>query len=109
MTDIAALKDRIAKLTDALETTLDERDELAAKCQRYEGLLESIADERGLLGVLQRMAHDERMPLELRVKAASAGLAYERPKLSFNATANIVSLASRLDNAKVIEQPKPAA
>ncbi len=116
MTDevAAKLKDRIAKLTEVCQGLLDENETLRAKVKKYEALLEAISDERGLLGVLQKMAHDPRMPVEVRIKAAAAALPYERPKLSIHATADIVSLASRLDQAqppKVIEHvdPKPAA
>ena len=116
MTDqelIAKLNDKIGKLTEVCEGLLDENDMLSAKVKKYEALLEAISDERGLLGVLQKMAHDPKLPEDTRIKAAAAALPYEKPKLSATVTANVSFLASRLDRArpaKVIEhEPKPSA
>jgi hypothetical protein len=110
---LAKANEKIAKLVDACEGLLEENEMLHAKVKKYENLLEAISDERGLLGVLQKMAHDPRLPVDTRIKAAAAALPYERPKLSVTATANIGFLAARLDQAqppKIIEHDsKPAA
>ena len=103
---------KLDKLAKATSDLLDENDMLQAKVKKYEALLEAISDERGLLGVLQKMAPDPRLPVDTRIKAAASALPYERPKLSINAYTNVISLAQRLDGAqpKTIEhEPKPAA
>jgi hypothetical protein len=109
---LATTQSKLDKLAKATSDLLDENDMLQAKVKKYEALLEAISDERGLLGVLQKMAHDPRLPVDTRIKAAAAALPYERPKLTINAHTTVVSLAQRLDGAQpntIEHEPKPAA
>jgi len=102
------LKSKVAILETELST-------LRPQLAEFEKLLEALSDERGTLLVLQRIAHDERVPLAIRVKAAGLAVGYERPKVSVTAHANGLDLyavltAKRMEkrHLKLIEQqPNP--
>ena len=86
--------------------------ELAQVRGRLNALMTAF-DERGSLGILQVMAADQSLSAETRIRAASAAVPYERPKLSVTATTTVPLydlLEEHRRKAKVIEhEPKPAA
>jgi hypothetical protein len=102
------LKSKVAILETELST-------LRPQLAEFEKLLEALSDARGTLSVLQRIAHDERVPLAIRVKAAGLAVGYERPKISVTAHANGLDLFEVLERrrmgkrqTKLIEQqPDP--
>jgi hypothetical protein len=67
-------------------------------------------EENGTLGILQLMAHDTRLPPEIRIRAAGLAVPFERPKLSMTATTS-VPLYDLLQarRRRVIEPTPPAA
>ena len=110
------------ELDSALHDTLDEIDALKAENVRLKGRLDAMTSafgDAGVLGVLQRIAHDADLAPELRVKVAAAAAPYERPKLQVQAKTTVVNLydvlerARQRDREKVIEHqpeaPDPAA
>jgi hypothetical protein len=111
-----SLEERCEKLNNGLNQMLDENDELRAELARVQGRLDALMsafDERGSLGILQAMAADKNLSAEIRIKAASAAVPYERPKLSVTATTTVPLfdlLEERRRKGKVIEHaPDPAA
>ena len=97
------------ELDAALLTMLNESSDLKAENARLKGRLDAMTSafgDAGVLGVLQRIAHDADMAPELRVKAAAAAAPYERPKLALQAKANVVSLYDVLERAKQRERQK---
>jgi hypothetical protein len=119
----------IEELVSATHNVLAENDELKSKVTiletelstlrpqlaEFEKLLEALSDERGTLLVLQRIAHDERVPLAIRVKAAGLAVGYERPKVSVTTHANGVDLFAVLESRRlgkrsiklIDQQPNP--
>jgi hypothetical protein len=97
---IAATRDLLAENDDLrgqIKTLQDELRTLRPQLAEFEKLLESLSDERGCLLVLQRIAHDERLPHITRMKAAAAALPYERPKLAITAQTDTFSLYDFLE------------
>jgi hypothetical protein len=95
------------ELDSALHETLDEIDTLKAENAWLQGRLDAMTSafgDAGVLGVLQRIAHDADLAPELRVKAAAAAAPYERPKLAIQAKANVVSLYDVLERARQRER-----
>jgi len=121
----AAMPVTIQDLTECVRQQMDEIDRLraiVAKQPILEGQLaaaktrlaafESAFAEGGTLGVLQRLAHDPALDASLRIRAASAAVAFERPKLAMTASVQPVKLfdilEARRNAGKVIEQaPAP--
>jgi hypothetical protein len=71
------------ELDAALLTMLHENSELKgenAKLQARLDAMMSAFDANGALGVLQKIMHDEDIKTELRIKAASAAVGFERSK-----------------------------
>jgi cell division septum initiation protein DivIVA len=109
------------QLSAALTQTLDENDLLRAELARLRtelatarSRLEAVLNADGAVAVLRQIAHDETMPPDLRVKAASALAQYERPKLAVTAKTSNFSLFNFLEEArlreqKTINQPKAPA
>jgi hypothetical protein len=104
------------ELDAALVTMLHENDELKAEVARLQaqvdGLMEGF-EKGGSLGILQAIGADKSWPVEVRVRALSAAVPFERPRLTVNATANAPKLFDILEaahqrNRKVIEAPPPA-
>ena len=99
----------------ALHQTLDQVDALKGENARLQDKLDGFMEafERGgSLGILQMIASDKNLPVEIRMRAAGLAVPYEKPKLSMTATANVPKLfdileAARLKERKVIEAPKP--
>jgi hypothetical protein len=117
MTDTAERteQDLIKELSIGLNETLDRCEALEAELAEAKTRLasfESAFAEGGTLGVLQRLAHDPAIKTELRIRAASAAVAFERPKLAMTASVQPVKLFDILERAraqgKVIEQAPPA-
>jgi hypothetical protein len=110
------------ELNDALRDTLDQIDTLKAENARLQtkldGLMEGF-EKGGSLGILQAIGSDKTLPIDVRVRALTAAVPFERPKLSMTATTNTHKLYDILEAAKlkqkVIEQasaqdePPPAA
>jgi hypothetical protein len=107
------------ELNDALRDTLDQIDTLKAENARLQtkldGLMEGF-EKGGSLGILQAIGSDKTLPIEVRVRALTAAVPFERPKLSMTATTNSSKLYDVLEAAKqkqkLIEQqdePPPAA
>jgi hypothetical protein len=67
----------------ALHQTLDEIDALKAENARLQakldGLMEAF-DKNGSLGILQQIAYDKNLPVEIRLRALNILMPYERPK-----------------------------
>jgi hypothetical protein len=96
---------QIARLEYVIREQMKEIDRLRDEVAQYRALIAAF-EERGTLGILQMMAHDKNLPPEIRVRAASAAVPYERPKLSVTATASIPLydlLEERRRKGKVIE------
>jgi hypothetical protein len=101
------------ELDAALVTMLRENDELKTENARLQaqvgGLMEGF-EKGGSLGILQAIGADKSWPIEVRVRALTAAVPFERPRLTVNATANVPKLfdileAARLRERKVIEAP----
>jgi hypothetical protein len=106
----------MAEMDRALHQMLDENDELRRELAKYKAERDAFMtafDERGTLGILQLMAHDQRLPPEVRIRAAGLAVPFERPKLSMTATTNVPLfdlLEERRRKGKVIEHdPDPPA
>ena len=78
-------------------------DELKAENERLQAIIAQSADA---MTCLQAIYTDESVKPEVRAAAAKAALAYQRPKVSVQAYANVTSLAQRLDGIqpKLIER-----
>ena len=108
----------IADYDRALNHMMDENEDLRAELALVRKRLDALVagfDERGSLGILQVMAADMTLPPEVRIRAASAAVPYERPKLSLTATTTTLPLYDLLEErrrkGKVIEHDpdSPAA
>jgi hypothetical protein len=107
----------IADYDRALNHMMDENEALRAELALVRKRLDALVagfDERGSLGILQVMAADMTLPPEVRIRAASAAVPYERPKLSVTATTTLPLydlLEERRRKGKVIEHDpdSPAA
>jgi hypothetical protein len=105
----------------ALHQTLDQVDALKAENARLQDKLDGFMEafeKGGSLGILQMIASDKNLPVEIRIRAAGLAVPYEKPKLSMTATTRVVTLYDVLERAKqrerekVIEHepdPRPAA
>jgi hypothetical protein len=112
-----------AELDAALHETLDENDALKAEVAQLKAQLDGLMEgfeKGGSLGILQAIGADKSWPVEVRVRALTAAVPFERPRLTVNATASPHKLydilaAGKLRDCKVIEAtpaddpPKPAA
>jgi hypothetical protein len=102
-------------LNDALRDTLDQIDGLKAENARLKARLDGLMEgfeKGGSLGILQAIGADKSWPIEVRVRALTAAVPFERPKLSMTATTSGHKLYDVLENAKrrqkLIEQaPEP--
>jgi hypothetical protein len=103
----------IAEMDGAPHTMLDEnealraeRDQLRAEVKR---LVDWITGDRDALVCLQSIYNDPSAPENNRIKAASAAIAFERPKLSVSVQVSGPSvLGERLDQSrtmKTVNQP----
>jgi hypothetical protein len=103
----------IAEMDGALHTMLDEnealraeRDQLRAEVKR---LVDWITGDRDALVCLQSIYNDPSAPENNRIKAASAAIGYERPKLTFGVQiSGPAVLGERLDQGrtmKTVNQP----
>jgi hypothetical protein len=88
------------------------RGEVASRDARLSGFVAAF-EEGGTLGILQMMAHDASLDPQVRIRAASAAVPFERPKLSVTATTTVPLfdlLEARRRKGKVIEHaPAPAS
>jgi hypothetical protein len=108
-------QETINELSEGLNETLDRCEALEAELAEAKTRLaafEAAFAEGGTLGVLQRLAHDPALKTKLRIRAASAAVAFERPKLAMTAAVQPVKLfdilEARRNAGKVIEQaPAP--
>ena len=109
-TDVQKL---IAEMDGALHTMLDEnealraeRDQLRAEVKR---LVDWVMGDRDALVCLQSIYNDLSAPENSRIKAASAAIGYERPKLTFGVQiSGPAVLGERLDQGrtmKTVNQP----
>jgi hypothetical protein len=76
----------------ALAEMLDRNETLQAELSQVKARLDALMtafDERGSLGILQVMAADKSLSPEARIRAASAAVPFERPKLSVTATTTV--------------------
>jgi hypothetical protein len=112
-----SLEERCEKLNNGLNQMLDENEALRAELAEVKDRLAALMaafDENGTLGILQLMAHDKKLPPEIRIRAAGLAVPFERPKLSMTATTTVPLfdlLEARRNKGKVIENDptKPAA
>jgi hypothetical protein len=98
----------------ALHQTLDQIDALKAENARLQARLDGLMEafeKGGSLGILQAIGADKNWPIEIRVRALTAAVPFERPKLAMTATANAprklfdILEEARLKKLKVIEAP----
>jgi hypothetical protein len=97
-------RSREEQLNQALHTMLDENDALRAELATVKGRLDALTsafDDNGALGVLQRIAHDASMPADLRVKAATAAVGYEKAKPPSTSNVKVFSLFHTLEAARL--------
>jgi hypothetical protein len=98
-----SLEVRCERLNDVLNHTLDQKEALEAKLAvvqaRLDGLMEAF-EKGGSLGMLQAIGADKSLPIELRVRALTAAVPYERPKLTMTATTTMPKLFDILEEAK---------
>lgn len=76
----------------ALDIMMDENEALRTELTQVKSRLDALMtafDERGSLGILQVMAADKSLSPEARIRAASAAVPFERPKLSVTATTSV--------------------
>ena len=99
----------------ALTQMLDENEELQAELTEVKERLAAFMgafEENGTLGILQLMAHDTRLPPEIRIRAAGLAVPFERPKLAVTATTSVPLydlLEARRRKCKIIEHDPPGA
>jgi hypothetical protein len=82
----------IADFRRALDQMMDENESLRLELKQVKTRLDALMtafDERGSLGILQVMAADKSLSPEARIRAASAAVPFERPKLSVTATTSV--------------------
>ena len=86
------LEERCHRLNTALNQVLDQKELLEAELDEVKQRLAALMgafEENGTLGILQQMAHDTRLPAEIRIRAAGLAVPFERPKLSMTATTSV--------------------
>jgi hypothetical protein len=67
----------------ALHLTLDRAEAAEAQVKRLQAKLDGLMEafeKNGSLGILQLIAHDKNLPVEIRMRAAGLAVPYERPK-----------------------------
>jgi hypothetical protein len=90
----SALGEMLAR-NDALEA------ELARVQAKLDGLMEAF-DKNGSLGILQMIAGDKNLPVEIRMRAAGLAVPYERPKYgTVDGLAIQVVSSERVRNARL--------
>jgi hypothetical protein len=93
------------ELDAALHQVLDENDALKAELARVQGRLDALMtafDKNGSLGILQLIAHDKNLPVEIRIRAAGLAVPYERPKFgSVDGLAIQVDFKERVRSARL--------
>jgi hypothetical protein len=103
----------IAEYDSALHQMLDENEALRAERDRLRGEIKQLVDwvmgDRDALVCLQSIYNDPSAPENSRIKAASAAIGYERPKLTFGVQiSGPAVLGQRLDQGramKTVNQP----
>ena len=71
------------EMDTALHLTLDRAEAAEAELARVQAKLDALMmafNKNGSLGMLQLIAHDSNLPVEIRLRALSILLPYERPK-----------------------------
>ena len=100
-------QNQVARLLYVVKEQMTEIDRLRAENDQ----LKKVITEGGALGVLQATYVDPATSVTNRIKAASAAIGFERPKVSVNVRVGPGILGARLEEArtpKVIEhQPEP--
>jgi hypothetical protein len=88
----------------ALHLTLDRAEaaeaELARVQAKLDGLLEAF-EKNGSLGILQVIAADKNLPPEIRVRAATAAVPYERGRPATVNVVGVVDFRERVRNARL--------
>ena len=103
----------IAEMDGALHTMLDENEALRAQVAELQAEVKQLVDwvtgDRDALVCLQSIYNDPSAPENNRIKAASAAIGYERPKLTFGVQiSGPAVLGERLDQnrtMKTVNQP----
>ena len=98
----------IAEMDDALHTMLDENEALRAERDQLRAEIKQLVDwvmgDRDALVCLQSIYNDPSAPENSRIKAASAAIGYERPKLTFGVQiSGPAVLGERLDQGRTIK------
>jgi hypothetical protein len=98
---------QIARYEYCIRPQMQVIDELRAEVDQ----LKKIIAEGGALGVLQTTYADPAISVTNRIKAASAAIGFERPKVSVNVRVGPGILGARLEQARAPEtiehQPAP--
>jgi hypothetical protein len=103
----------ITEMDGALHTMLDENEVLRAQVAELQAEVRQLVDwvmgDRDALVCLQSIYNDPSAPENSRIKAASAAIGYERPKLTFGVQiSGPAVLGERLDQGrtiKTVDQP----
>ena len=98
----------IAEMDGALNTMLDENEALRAQVVELQAEVKQLVDwvtgDRDALVCLQSIYNDPSAPENNRIKAASAAIGYERPKLTFGVQiSGPAVLGERLDQGRTIK------
>ena len=97
-----------------LHTMLDENEALRAKRDQLRAevkqLVDGVMGDRDALVCLQSIYNDPSAPENSRIKAASAAIGYERPKLTFGVQiSGPAVLGERLDQSRTMKTVKSSA
>ena len=98
----------IAEMDGALHTMLDENEALRTQVAKLQAEVKQLVDwvmgDRDALVCLQSIYNDPSAPENSRIKAASAAIGYERPKLTFGVQiSGPAVLGERLDRTKTMK------
>jgi len=98
----------IAEMDGALHTMLDENEALRTQVAKLQAEVKQLVDwvmgDRDALVCLQSIYNDAGADKGTRIKAASAAIGYERPKLTFGVQiSGPAVLGERLDQGRTIK------
>ena len=96
---------KLHTMLDENEALRAERDQLRAEVKQ---LVDGVMGDRDALVCLQSIYNDPSAPENSRIKAASAAIGYERPKLTFGVQiSGPAVLGERLDQNRTMKTVNP--